>query len=139
MMRSIASILPLLLAAACGRTPSASDAPGTYVLHLRDASDTLWVLPDGRYLHRFAADGAEPVTGTGSWEFGEMAEGPAVLFSGLPLRTPLPGTARVDRRGIWPALFTRTATGTVVLQPADEGGERYHRISTHMLGSGGRP
>jgi hypothetical protein len=138
MIQSIASILPLLLVAACGRTPSAGDAPGTYVLHLRDASDTLWVLPDGRYLHHYAADGAEPVAGTGTWEFGEMAEGSAVLFSGPPLRTPSPHAARVDRRGIWPASFTRTATGTVVLQPADEEGERYHRISTHMLGSGSR-
>jgi hypothetical protein len=136
MMRIAAAVLTLLAAAACSRTPTAEDAPGTYVLHLRDASDTLWLQPGGRYLHRYAADGAEPVAGTGTWEFGEMAEGPAVMFSGPPLRTPSQQAERVDGRGIWPASFTRTATGTVVLQPVDEDGERYHRVSTRMLGSG---
>jgi hypothetical protein len=136
MMRIAASIVPLLLAAACSRTPTAGDAPGTYVLHLRNASDTLWVQPGGRYVHRHAADGAEPVAGTGTWEFGEVAEGPAVLFSGVPSGTPSLLATRGDTGDPWPALIQRTATGTVVLMPGGDVGTRYHRISTRMLGSG---
>lgn len=139
MMRSIASILPLLLVAACGRTPSAADAPGTYVLHLRDASDTLWVQPDGRYLHHYAADGAAPVVSRGTWAFEPGADRPIVTFGGFPFRTPASHAVDPARHGTLPAQFERTGTGTVALSLDHDEELRYHRISTHMLGSGGRP
>ncbi|HYW10876.1 MAG TPA: hypothetical protein VE871_02940 [Longimicrobium sp.] len=135
-MRSVASILPLLLAAACSRTPGPDDAPGTYLLHLRDASDTLWVQPGGGFIHRYAADDGPPMVTRGTWVFEPSTDPPIVTFHGFPFRGP--GTHATDpsRRGTWPASIHRTLTGTVVL-PMDAGVSlRYHRISTLMLGSG---
>jgi hypothetical protein len=136
MMQSAASILVLLLAAACSRTPGPEDAPGTYVLHLRDASDTLWVQPEGGFIHRYAAEDGPPVVTRGTWEFEQFMERRSVTFSGFPFRGPGSHATDPSRRGIWPASIHRTLTGTVVL-PMDAGVSlRYHRISTRMLGSG---
>jgi hypothetical protein len=139
MMRIAASILPLLLVAACGRTPSARDAPGTYVLHLPAAADTLWVQPGGRYLHHYAADGTAPVVSRGTWAFEPGADRPRMMFHGFPFRTPAGHAVDPARRGTWPAQIERTGTGTVALSLDHDAELRYHRISTRMLGSGGRP
>ena len=136
MMRCAASIVPLLLAAACSRTPGLEDAAGTYVLHLRDASDTLWVRPGGGFIHRYAADDAPPVVSRGTWEYEWLVDHLSVTFHGFPYRGPGSHATDPSRRGIWPASIHRTRTGTVVL-PMDMGVSlRYHRISTRMLGSG---
>jgi hypothetical protein len=136
-MRRSAVVL-LTLACACGGTASRADAPGTYVLHLRGAADTLWVRPDGSYTRLRAVDGAAPFVVAGTWEFEELSAGPAVMFSGLPFRAPYPPAPNVSPRSVWPSLIQRTATGTVVLPVQYDGGARYHRISNGMLGSGGR-
>lgn len=139
MMRWAASILPLLLAVACSRSSWAEDAPGTYVLHLRDASDTLWVRPDGGFIHRYAADDAPPLVTRGTWEYEWLVDHLSVTFHGYPYRAPGSHATDPSRRGIWPASIHRTFTGTLVLPMDADVSLRYHRISTRMLGSGGRP
>jgi hypothetical protein len=132
------AVLVLALACACGGPASRDDAPGTYVLHLRDAADTLWLRPDGTFARAYAADGAPPAVSTGTWTFTDVADGPAVVFRGSPFRAPPAPAPNADPRGAWPSRIQRTATGAVVLPVDSVEGARYHRISIHMLGSGGR-
>lgn len=131
------AICLLALACACGGPARRTDVPGTYVLHLRDAADTLWVRPDASYTRLHTVEGAAPFVVAGTWEFTELPAGPAVMFSGLPFRAPSAPAPNVSPRTVWPSFIQRTVTGTVVLPVQVGDGARYHRISNGMLGSGG--
>ncbi len=131
------AVVLLSVLCACTRPSSRQDAPGTYVLHLRGAADTLWVHPDGTYVHRYAANGAPPVIVRGTWEFQPVGGDPSVVFQDFPSRTTLGLPPEQLRRTRWPAFIRRTASGAVVLPVNLDTRLQYHRISTRMLGSGG--
>jgi hypothetical protein len=131
-----AAALALLCIAGCTAAPG--DAPGTYVLHQRGIADTLWVRKDGTWAHRYTSGREAPVATRGDWEFEEMMDRPAVTFHRFPYRA-YPGYAPLpSRTGVWPAFIEHTVTGAVVLPVNDDLHLRYHRISRHLLGSGGR-
>jgi hypothetical protein len=131
MMRFAAAIILLAAVAGCARPGIRADAPGTYVLHLRGAADTLWVRADGGYAHLHAREGAARVLSRGTWTFDGSGTDGGVVFSGVPFRSPAPTPHDP------PATLQRTATGAVVLVVDGDGQRRYHRISRRQLGSGG--
>lgn len=115
--------------AVCARTPGPEDAPGTCVLHLRDASG-------GEFIHRYALDDAPTEVSRGGWAYEWLVNRPNVTFHGFPYRGPGSHAFDPSRRGIWPASIRRTRTGTVALPVDGNAALRDHRISTRMLGSG---
>lgn len=137
-MRIVAAVVLVCTLAACSRTPTREDAPGTYVLHNAAVSDTLWIAPDGGYVHAIRPGGGEPVVSRGRWAFEPVGGEPGVMFTDFPARASMELPPEQWRRGYWPAFIRRTVTGTVVLPVDPASGAQYHRISTHLLGSGRR-
>lgn len=132
------ALLLLVLAGACTRPGAAEDAPGTYVLDLRGAADTLWLHRDGRYAHVYAARGAAPLASAGTWEFEVLMDRPSATLSRFPYRDPVTHAVHPGRPGTWPAFIERTLTGAVVLPVNPDVAVRYRRVSPRPVGSGGR-
>jgi hypothetical protein len=134
------STLALLLCLSCGcaRAGTRGEAPGTYVLTLRIAADTLWVVPDGSYTHVYAPGGGKVRVARGGWEYETVRRRPVVTFHHFPVRDYDGFVPESGRTGTWPAYIGRTAAGSIVL-PVDDGkGLNYRRVSPGMLGSAGR-
>jgi hypothetical protein len=128
-----APALLLCLACGCSRL-GAHEAPGTYVMGMRFVADTLWVKPDGTYMHVYA-DGVKVLVASGRWEHEFLRGGPRVTFHRFPIRDYSGSISDSNRTGTWPALFQRTAFGSIVLHVDEDRGVSYRRVSADMLGS----